>query len=899
VQFWRSEIRKLLVELDLDPVIVEELAQHLDDFYQEALASGATPEEAECLTRAELSGSDALRQARSWIEPTTLGANRRSNMIADLWQDLRYGLRQLRLHPGFTAVATLTLALGVGANTAIFSLMDSVLLKLLPVNDPEQLVAVGHVNNTGEQRRGFSYPAYKDLQERNQALSGLIAYSGAKINLSEGGQTERVDGQLVSGNYFSLLGVQPIIGRAFTEADNLTPGAHPVAILSYGFWSRRFADDPSVVGKTVRLNSIPYTVIGVAPAGFYGVEIGVAPAVWVPMMMQPQATGMENRLEWRNNFWVSLMARLKPGVGREQAQAATELTVKQLNTEAPGLSSGLRSHLLNQRIELLPASKGLSALRSQFEKPLLILMGMVGLVLLIACANVANLLLARAAARQQEIAVRLAIGASRFRLARQLLAESLLLSIFGGALGLAAAFWTTDWLVALAAGSHFTLELQPDLRVLGFNFGLAVLTGILFGLAPAFQATRPNLTAALKQESLAAPGLGGRFELRKLLVVAQAALSVLLLIGAGLFVRTLQNLKDVDLGMHADKVLMAAMNPRLNGYTTEQCQSFYSQLLDRVKVLPGVVAASMTDMPLLDGAWIDGVSIKGRPARPGEDMSVAAKNVEPGFFDVMGVPLLAGRDFTAGDGPGAPKVAIVNETFVRNFWGNENPLGRRIVFGGKDSVREIIGVIKDTKYRDVKAPAPRTVYVPFGQTEIRVAERTLHVRTAGEPQTVIAAIRREVQALDQDLPLYNIRTFTDVVAGSMSQERALATLASVFGALALALASIGLYGVLAYDITRRRREIGVRIALGAQSRDVLTLIVGRGLRMTAIGVAIGLAAAYGLTRLLKGLLYGVSATDPLTFAAIPLLLIVVALLAGIIPARRAARIDPMAALRAE
>jgi len=819
----------------------------------------------------------------------------------NLWQDLRYGLRTFIKQPGFTAVAVVTLALGIGANTAIFSLIDAVLLKLLPVKDPAQLVALA-ATSAGGQGLGFSYPMFQDLRERSQVFAGILAYDGVTLNLSESGQTDRVTGELVSGHYFSVLGVKPLLGRVFSADDDRSPGAHPVAILSYQFWQRRFSSDPTVVGKTIHLSGYPFTVVGISPPGFFGVEVGASPAVWVPMMMQPQVSGLSgrlsDRLRMRNNFWVKIMARLKPGVSEQQAQVATELLCQQINQEAPGMVPKLRDFLLQQHVQVRPASKGWSSLRNQFKQPLLILMGMVGLVLAVACANVANLLLARAAARQKEIAVRLALGASRFRLVRQLLTESVLLSLCGALLGLLFALWGTDLLLNLVSQARFTLEVHPDWRVLSFNLSIAVLTGMLFGLAPAIQATRPDLMTALKHEVPAVLGGGSRFELRKILVVSQVAVSLLLLVGAGLFVRTLQNLKGVDLGFKADKVLLLSVNPGLNAYTPVQVRGFYAQLLDRVSALPGVQSASLTDMPLLAGAWVDGVSVEGYQARPGQDMSTTAKKVEPKFFETMGISLLAGRDFGAEDGPDAPKVAIINETFARAFWGHENPIGRRIGVGSKPD-REIIGVIKDTKYRDLKEQTQRTVYVPFAQAEAVSAERTLHVRTAGDPKNLIAAIRHEVQTLDQNLPVYGVRTYTELVAESMSQERIIATLSSFFGLLALLLASIGLYGVMAYAVVRRRREIGIRIALGAQARDVLKLVVGQGIRLTLIGVAIGLGAAFALTRLIKSLLFGVGVTDPTTFVVISLLLTLVALLACYLPARRATRVDPMVALRYE
>jgi putative ABC transport system permease protein len=909
---WNQIVREHLAVLRLPPEreieIVEELALHLEAAYEDALADGLSAAEAESralqgydwrLLECELSRAEQPLAARSLQPPLELIERKGGIRMQSFLQDLRYGARMLMKQPGFTLIAALTLALGIGANTAIFSLIDAVLLKLLPVKDPAQLVALAHTTRGGENRFTFSYPMFQDLRERNQVFAGILAYSGVALNLSGNGQTERVAGQLVSGSFFSVLGVQPLLGRAFSDDDDKSPGAHPVTILSHSFWQRRFAGNPNVVGETVRLNGYPFTIVGVAPPGFFGIEVGAAPELWVPMMMQPQASELKGRLQMRNNFWVKLIARLKPGVSEEQAQAGADALCQQINrtaSEAPGVSPGLRSYLLQQRVQLRPASQGMSSLRGQFKQPLLILLGMVGLVLMIACANLANLLLARVTARQKEIAVRLALGASRVRLVSQLLTESLLLSLLGGLFGLLFAFWGADFLLSFLSQARFTLELQPDLRVLGFNLSVAVLTGILFGLAPALQATRPTLTEALKNEIPTLTGAGSRFELRKLLVVSQVALSLLLLIGASLFVRTLQNLKGIDLGFRADKVLLLSLNPGLNDYKPEQVKSFYAQLLERVNRLPGAQSASFADMPLMGGAWVDGVEVEGYKAAPGQDMSVSAKRVGPKFFETMGIPLLRGRDFNVQDEAGAPKVAVINETLARDFFGNDNPLGRRIGVGEKP-VREIIGVIKDTKYMDLKKQAPRTVYVPLAQTAAMSAELTLHVRTAGEPTNLVAAIRREVETLDKNLPVYNVRTFTDLVAQSFYQERLIATLSSFFGLLALLLASLGLYGVMAYSVARRTREIGIRLALGAQASDVLKLVVRQGMSLALIGAGLGVGAAWALTHVLSNLLYGVSPTDPLTFVTIPLALIGVALLACYLPARRAAKVDPLTALR--
>jgi predicted permease len=910
---WKTEIRAYLRPLKLsakrEMEIVEELSLHLDDRYEDLVSRGLTPAEARRKGLAELNGNDMLRRELRRIEqptrsePVVFGA-RRMSMIGDLWQDIRYGLRMFSKNPGFTLIAVLMLALGIGANTAIFSLLDTVVFKMLPVKDPTSLVLLANA----DERRGasFSYPSYQDLRDRNQVFAGIIAYDGVALNLSDGSQTERAAGQLVSGNFFSVLGVNPFLGRAFSEEDDKTPGAHPVAILSHSFWQRRFAADPGLIGKTIHLNGVPFTLIGILPPDFFGVEVGLAPDVWVPMMMQVQLSGGRDRLRMRNNFWVRILARLRPGMNEQQAEAATDALYRQINEEAPGLSPGLRNFLSQQHIKLEPASKGLSSLRKQFKQPLLILMGFVGLVLLIACANVANLLLAQATARQKEIAVRLALGASRVRLVRQLLTESILLSLAGGLLSLLFAFWLTSILVSFMPNPQFALELRLDYRVLGFNLSLAVLTGILFGLAPAIRAARPDLMPTLKNE-ITTLGTGGRrFELRQVLAVLQVALSLVLLIGAGLFIRTLQNLKGIDLGFKAENVLLLSINPGLNGYTANQGRDFYAQLLERVRSLPGVQSASLADMPLMGGAWISGISIEGYHAQPGQDMSGRAKKVGSSFFETMGISLLRGRDFNEQDVQGGAKVAIINETLAREFWGDENPLGQRIGFGdGEGPEREIIAVIKDPKYRDLKENPARTLFVPLAHSLLpssapgRSEELTLHVRTASDPKGMIAAIQGEVRTLDKNLPVYNIRTFTELIAQSISQERLIATLSSLFGALALLLAAIGLYGVMAYSVLRRRREIGIRMALGAQPRDVLGMVLRQGLLLVLIGVGAGLIGAFALTRILSTLLYNVSTTDVLTFTGVPIFLIAVAVLACYVPARRATKVDPIVALRNE
>jgi predicted permease len=823
----------------------------------------------------------------------------------EMFQDLRFGARMLAKSPGFTAVAALSLALGIGANTAIFSLIDAVLLKRLPVKQPEQLVVVGidAFRQPDKVISSFSYPVFRELREKNSVFSGMFAHDALLMFLSGGGQTERVLGELVSGNFFSVLGVNPHLGRVFTEADDQTPGAHPVAVISYNFWQRRFGGDPQIVGRTINLNRYPFTVIGVAAQGFHGVEVGVAPDVRIPIMMDGQVRPMSGPpiFERRGNMWLAAMARLKPGVSIEQAQAGADAVFQVIREPDVRLVTGDSSdsrYFRSLRLRLESAKTGSSDLSRQFAQPLTVLMLLVGVVLLIACLNVANLLLARATARQKEIAVRLALGAGRFRLMRQLLTEGFLLSALGGALGFIFARWGTDVLLGFLPQGRIptALEIKPDLRMLGFTLGLTILTGLLFGLAPAAQATRPDLIPALKQETASPSGRSRRWELRRLLVVLQVALSLVLLVGAGLFVRSLRNLRAVDDGYHTDQVVTMALDPAQSGYKIEQLRSFYAQLSERVAALPGVKSVTYTrNLPMGGGFSRIGIEAQGYQPRPGEEMAVLLNQTAPQFFGAFGIPLLMGRDFNTQDTPEAPKVVIVNESLARRFFGAESPIGRRITLENYKDL-EIVGVVADAKYRNLKEAAPQTAYIPYSQYGV-LGQRRLCARATGDAGALVAAIRREVRGLDPNLPVFNVKTFADQINESVSLERLVAMLSSFFGLFALLLAAIGLYGVMAYAVARRTREIGIRMALGARPGAVLWLAMRETLSLVFIGIVVGLPVALAASRLTEGLLFGLAPNDPLTVALATLALLASAALAGYLPARRAARVDPMVALR--
>jgi len=814
-----------------------------------------------------------------------------------IWQDLRYGARMLIKKPGFTFIAVLTLALGIGANTAIFGVVDRLLVRLLPVGEPERLVNLIGRDEKGKEDTSFSYPIYADYRDQNDVFDGLLAYSETPLNLSESGQSERVIGVLVSGNYFDVLGVRPALGRAFLPEEDRTPGTHPVAVVSYGLWQRRFGADPKLVGRTITLNTYSFTVIGVAPAEFRGVRRGLSPDVYVPMQMIAQAwpARKPDDLNNRNFSWLNLMGRLKPGATRAQAQTAMSALSSRIMQVQPNTWP---------LIALEDGSQGETGRVTELRTPLKLLMATVALVLLIACVNVANLLLARAQTRGREMAVRLAVGASRYRLIRQLLTESLLLSLLGGLFGVLLAAWLTD---ALAAYSPPTggsapplLDARLDWRVLTFAATLSLVTGLLFGLVPAWQSSKPNLTVALKEESGAAGS--GRARLRGALVSAQIALSLVVLVCAGLCVRSLRNLQRIDAGFDAAKVSVMGLNLSLNGYKEEQGLQFYANLLERVSALPGVEAASLARIVPLGGNGMRmSVGIEGYTPADDRPINFDMNLVGPRYCATMKLPLAAGREFTANDNAAGQRVVIINEAAARAYWPNQNPLGKHLMIGspgrGNPQPVEIIGVVGDSRYRALTETFRPGMLLPAAQNY--TPDLSLHLRSAGDPAALIESVRRELRALDPQLPAARIRTLEEQRRNSLYSERVTALLLAAFGGLALLLAALGIYGVMAYSVTQRTREVGIRMALGAGAGDVLRLMLRQGAWLIVAGVALGVAGALAATRLIRSFLYEVSVTDPLTFVVAALLLAGVALLACWIPARRATKVDPMIALRCE
>lgn len=841
-----------------------------------------------------------------------------------LGSDIRLALRSLSKVPLFCVVAVLSLALGIGANTAIFSLIDQLMLRLLPVKNPTELVLLDsnsiHLgNNRGE--NSFSYPMYQDFLAHNQVFRGVLCRAATPVSMSFSGQTERASGEMVSGTYFQVLGVGAAVGRTITPEDDTTVLGHPVVMLSYRYWQTRFAANPSILNQTMVVNGHNFTVIGVSARGFDGIEPGSVTELFVPVTMKawmtPHSSGLED-LNDRRSSWLQIVGRLKPGATLQQAKASMQVLFHQIieqEAKAPQLarvSEYDRQQFLKATINLLPVATGRSFLRAQMTKPLQVLMAIVALVLLIACSNVANLLLVRAAGRQREVAVRLALGAGRWQIMRQLLAESVLLSLTGGAVGVAVAWAGARTLLGFLpqGATPLGLATTPDARILLFNFGVALLTGLLFGLVPALQATNPDVAPTLKDQARSVAG-GGHARLRKSLVVAQVTLSLLLLIGAGLFIRSLQNLRDVGPGFPSSHLIAFTVDPSLNGYDGPRSLTFFRELNRNLARIPGVQSVSLAMQPVLENnQWDSTVNVEGYTSTPGEDMNPQFNAISPGYFATLGVPLLEGRDFNDRDTRTIkhsdipfpiPNVIIVNEKLAKRYFGNRSPIGRHLGFGndpGAIADMEIIGVVKDFKYLGVRSDMTRQAFIPYlGLPFAR--DMTSYVRTPLPAKEAFSIVRRVVAGLDRNLPVYNLRTLESTIDASLLNERLVASLSVLFGALATLLAVIGLYGVMAYTVEQRTRDIGIRVALGARRGDVVWLVMKEVLAMVGVGFAIGLPAAWLSSRLVASLLYGLRPNDPASIIAALAVLGGVALLAGYIPAARASRVDPLRALHYE
>jgi len=843
-------------------------------------------------------------------------------MNQNLLKDLRHTGRALWHNPGFTAVTVLSLALGIGVNTAIFSLIDALLLKTLPVEDPGRLVMLSDPNSSGVsigtqggERSLFTYEEFDRMRERNQVFTGMFAAesSAERENVSiNGGSLEELRTRLVSGDYFPTLGVKPLVGRTFTREDEKGPGSDPYAVISYAYWQKRFGRDAAVLGKTIQLHKTFLTIIGVMPPRFFGETVGESPDAWVPMMMEPLVKPGRNwlhddRSKWERVEWLLVAGRLQPGVTAKQAQSSVNVLFQQVIHETAGanLPPDRLRQLAGQKIKIQAGSKGASPLRDDFNEPLLVLMAVVALVLLIACANVANLLLARSASRQREIGIRLAIGASRGLLIRQLLTESLVLALLGGAVGVLFAFWASQLLLRMVASgpNPVPLDVHPGLRMLAFTLGVSLLTGLVFGLAPAFRATNVDVSSTLKENSRGVIGSGARITMGKALVVSQVAISLLLLIGAGLFLRTLRNLQQVDLGYPREKLLLVRVDPLSAGYENAQRAAVFQALLERFRSTPGVRAVTLSKNGLFSGAESgDQITVEGyKPQKEGDDHA-RFDQIGPGYFSTLGIPILLGREIGPQDAGTSAPVCVINEALSRFYFGKQNPIGKHITdeFPDTRTTFEIVGVTKDDRDHRLRDDIPRRFYIPFFQGLGGIPPAgNFEIRTFADPNSVIRMIRQQVEQVDRSLPILSASPLGELLDRRLTQERLLAQLCGFFGALALLLASVGLYGVLSYSIARRTNEIGIRMALGAQRRTVLGMVLRETVVVVAVGIAIGVPVAFGLTRLVSSKLYGLKSTDPLTITLATLILAAVAMLAGYLPARRASRVDPLIALRYE
>jgi predicted permease len=827
-------------------------------------------------------------------------------------QDLRFAFRTLAKAPVFTAVAAVSLALGIGANTAIFSLLDQLLLRMLPVKDPQQLVQISskgphYGNNSGV--NVMSYPMYRDFRDRAQVFDGVVCRRGESGSLGYGGSVERVRVEMVSGNYFDVLGLKPLAGRLLHPDDDVHPGGHPLAVLSYGYWTARFAGDRSILGKPVIIDDLPFTVVGILGEGFTGLEVGDSSQVFVPVAMQERIYPEKDLLEDRRSRFLSVFARLKPGVSVEQAKAAVAPLYTQIvqgevrEKEFAKASRETRDAFLRSTMDVYPGGTGFSYMRMLMSSAMWILMALVGVVLMIACANVANLQLARAAARQKEMAVRLAIGASRWQIVRQLLIEGCVLASVAGLLGLVIGKISLAALFAafIPPGTNLNIHASLDPRAMLFTVFVSLFVGILFGLAPALQSTKPELAGTLKDQAGSVVG-GTHSLLRKTLAALQVTMSLLLVIGAALFVNSLLNLKALNPGFQPARLIVFSLSPASNGYDTARTQAFVRRLDEELQAAPGVESVSSGNVALVSGAdWDSSLTIEGDDPSQTSKAWAYQNKILPDYFKTLGVPLKAGRDFNWADTATSKKVTIVNEQFVREYFPGKDPVGRHVGIGSDPGTKvdiEVVGVVADFKYQNMDEKIGRQMFEPYMQMKYPF-NVSFYVRSPLDPQTMFRTVREAVRKLDPNLPVFDIRSMDEQIAQNLVVQRLVASLAAVFGALATLLAMIGLYGVMAYLVGRRSREIGIRMALGATQGDVIRAILREVGFLVGIGLAAGLALAFALTGFVKSLLFGVTPNDPLVLAGAFLGLAVVAMFSGWLPAFRAAQTDPSRALRYE
>jgi predicted permease len=921
-------LRALFHRADIERDLDDELSFHLEKEIEQNLARGMGREEARLAALRSFGGVEKFKEEARDVRGVRL--------LEDSWQDLRYGLRLMRKAPGFTAIAVLSLALGIGANTALFSLVDAVLLNKLAVKEPEQLVLFNwragrafrfngsrgiYVGGDPPGMRGgssFEYHTFEKMRDdllhkQDGPLASLFAFANLRdLTVLVDEQAEVGQGQAVSGGYFAGLEVPAQLGRTITEEDD-NPIAQPAVVLSHRYWQKRFGADSSVIGKRIKLNQTAFTIIGVTPPDFTGTsQVDYHPDLYVPIAFEQTLLGEATAMDRPGKpgiWWLHLMGRLKPGATIEQARDSLNGTFQSLALEMmPPAKKANEPSQLEQKdypnLVALSGSRGMWEMRKLYSFAIYVLFGVVGLILLIACANVANLLLSRAALRGAEITIRLAVGAGRWRLIRQLLTESVLLSTLGGAVGVLFALWGKDALSAMGTGNGDFLpdniEYSLNWRVLGFTLVISLLTGLLFGLAPAWRATSLDLSTALKESNRSA-GSMSRSRISKTLVILQVAISLVLLVGAGLFMRTLRNLERVELGFNRENLLLFSLQPGSNGYKDERLLQFYQRISERLDALPEARSATFASIPLIAHYENNStILLPGETPQSGAEHMTNIQIVRENYFTTMEIPLLRGRHFTAQDDERAPKVAVISETLARKYFANDDPIGKRVGFGEKTAGKiEIVGIARDIKYASQREEDEPLIYMPWQQNTEELGQGYFAIRTTGDPTALIAAVRQSVREVDNNLPVTEFKTQAALANETIRPDRIFANLLSFFGLLALLLAAIGLYGVLAYSVTQRTREIGIRLALGAQRSDVLRLVIWQGLKLVLIGLAVGALAAFALTKVIASQLYGIRATDPMTFLMVGALLMIIALLACWLPARRATKVDPLIALRTE